>query len=129
MNGRRAKERRRILRERNAQLLTEIRTAEARYLEPWGKAFETWRKGPALLFLPTIGDDYPPDLKQAVAVRREAAFTGRCPCGLEVRISPVGVYEVRHGRECPANWGVFQALAEAAGVTADHQGMLETYGR
>lgn len=129
MNGRKAKARRRVLRARNEQLLDEIRTAEAVFVEPWGTAFEVWRKGPAALFVPTIREDYPPELKEAVSVRRMAAFTGGCLCGLEVRITPVGKYEVRHGRECPASWGVFQALAEAAGVTADHQGMLETYGR
>lgn len=129
MNGRKAKARRRVLRERNEQLLAEIRAAEARFVEPWGKAFEVWRKGPAALFVPTIRDDYPPELKEAVSVRRMAAFTGECPCGLEVRITPVGQYEVRHGVDCAANWGVFSALAEAAGVSTDHQGMLETYGR
>lgn len=35
-----------------------------------------------MFLLPTIRDEYPPELKDALAIRREATIRGRCPrCG------------------------------------------------
>ncbi|NED35583.1 hypothetical protein [Streptomyces sp. SID8499] len=128
MNARKAKQRRRELRERNERLLAQIRAAEAVFHEAHGGAWESWTKGPAMLFVPTLCEDYPPDVKEAVIVRRQAAFTGECGCGLEVRITPAGQYDLRHGAGCPGEWGMFKALARAAGWNIELTGGIDTDG-
>lgn len=129
MNGRKAKERRRALRERNEQLLAEIRTAEAVFHEAHGQAWESWTKGPAMLFVPTLCDDYPPEVKDAVSVRRQAAFDGECPaCPGRPRISPGGQYDVRHDVGCPGESPLIRALAEAAGWNIELVGGIGVNG-
>ncbi|MEU0343165.1 hypothetical protein ABZ092_30505 [Streptomyces bobili] len=125
MNGRQAKARRRALRERNTQLLAEIRAADAVFYESHGLAWESWTKGPAMLFVPTLCDDYPPAVKEAVAVRRQAAFTGSCPCGAEARISPAGQYDIRHEVGCTGESGMLEALAQAAGWNIELTGGID----
>ncbi|MFJ4012238.1 hypothetical protein [Streptomyces sp. NPDC090026] len=129
MNGRKAKQQKRALRTRNERLLARLRAAEAVYVAPVGEAFEAWQKGPALLFVPTLNEDYPPELKEAVALRRQAAFTGACPCGLTTRISQAGEYDLAHKVTCPADTLRFDPMAAAAGAALDYRECVDVFRR
>ncbi|MEU8711677.1 hypothetical protein [Streptomyces sp. NPDC048663] len=128
MNGRMAKAARRALRERNEQLLAAIRDAEPVFQEAHGRAWESWTKGPAMLFVPILCDDYSPELKEMVVVRRQAAFTGACPCGAVGRITEAGSYDMPHESGCPAAAGVFQALHQAGRWRPDMAGGVNVQG-
>lgn len=62
---------------------------------------------PALFVLPEIDDTMPPEVKDAIARRRAANVTGRCPCGAEMvldgplRPGEVTLGHMEHEDDCP----------------------------
>jgi hypothetical protein len=62
----------------------------------------------ALLVLPSIPEDAPDELKNALATRNACATEGRCPdCGTtpDLRRDPDGIYHLtfRHETDCMVN--------------------------
>lgn len=118
MNGRAAKKRR--------DLEFRLKAAAVRAAKPVlvevKDGEEWWKVGPAVFNTPIIRDLYPPELKNALIVRREALFKGECPCG--ARWSMKRDEKMRHAPECVASdesvrriamadEGVARAVAEA----------------
>lgn len=77
----------------------------------------------AVLIAPTIREDWPPALKDALAIRREATLEGRCPrCGASwswpnreerrraVRERRVLHQRMEHDADCPAGTQVILRL-------------------
>ena len=62
---------------------------------------EVWTRGPALIVVPAIREEYPPELKQAIARRRSVVLEGRCPCGADMALR-AGYVEIDHEAGCPA---------------------------
>jgi hypothetical protein len=82
--------------------------------------FETWAVGPVVHVVPPIPEDVSPGLKEALARRRTAAFTGRCPCGARVGQPTRGEdgilhSSIVHGLDCPAADDVIGSLLRAEG--------------
>ncbi len=75
---------------------------------------ELWGRGQILFVLPVIEDRYGDDLKEALARRRTAALTGRCPCGARQRVKGVSSIELQHLGDCRADdLSIEQMLREA----------------
>jgi hypothetical protein len=73
----------------------------------------------ALLFLPEIRDDYPPALKNALAIRNQATRDMQCPnCdsyieGPPIRAGQISHVAMRHDADCPAtNANVLRLLEQ-----------------
>ncbi|MFF7734611.1 hypothetical protein [Streptomyces sp. NPDC007984] len=117
MNGRKAKAKRRALRERNAQLLATIRAAVPSLLRTTESGHEVWQRGPATIVLPIVPADAPSDLQTALTVNRMAALTTDCPrCTNDVRVTEAGGYLVRHEAACPGDPDRLVELGERLGV-------------
>ena len=54
------------------------------------------RVGPVPALLPSINDDWPAALKDALAIRNAASLNGRCACGAVATVSPPGQDGVVH---------------------------------
>ena len=69
-----------------------------------GDVFE--RDG-AIFVLPKLTEDMPTDLKDALAIRREATISGRCKCGAALSIATAaGGFAsavMNHEQDCPAS--------------------------
>lgn len=117
MNGRKAKARRRALRERNAQLLAEIRAAVPVLQRRTEDGQEVWKRGPLTLVVPVVPLDAPTELQDAVTAYRMATLTTDCPrCANEVKVTEAGGYLVRHEADCPGHPDRLVALGERLGV-------------
>ncbi|MFP8882612.1 hypothetical protein [Streptomyces mangrovi] len=114
MNGRKARQRAAEHRRKVESALKEIRAAQPR-LVAQNDDVEMWHRGPAVLVVPVLRDDYPPELKAAVQTRRRASLELECPCGVEVRVTEGGQAAVRHAVDCPASDEVLSRLAAEAG--------------
>ncbi|WP_405677291.1 hypothetical protein OG292_22445 [Streptomyces sp. NBC_01511] len=82
---------------------------------------EIWQKGPATVLVPVVLNSYPPELREAVQIRRVAVFEGCCPCGAEVRVTEAGHYSIGHMVTCPGSDEVLVPLATAAGVVTQRR--------
>ena len=65
-----------------------------------------YRKGSSLYLLPSIPDDAPAELKNALAIRNACAIEGKCPsCGatgeLTFEQNGLGHLTFHHEPECP----------------------------
>ncbi|MEU0218955.1 hypothetical protein ABZ281_29365 [Streptomyces sp. NPDC006265] len=117
MNGRKAREQRRALRERNARLLAKIRGAVPTLLRTTETGHEVWQRGPATIVLPIVPGDAPSELQTALTVHRMAALTTDCPrCTNDVRVTEAGGYMVRHEAACPGDPDRLVELGERLGV-------------
>lgn len=119
MNGRKAKQKRRALRERNEQLLAAVRAAvPVRDVDgPQYEGYEVWRRGPAVMMLPVVPLDYPEPVQTALTVHRMAILTHDCPrCDNEVTVTEAGSVMLRHTADCPADPDRLVALAAEHGI-------------
>lgn len=96
MNGRRARARR-----RQEKILRQSQSEPTEFVCS-GPGFDVLRTGSVASVVPTISEDLPHALKQALAIRREAQLKGRCRCGARIRILRPGYGVMEHEPECVA---------------------------
>lgn len=111
MNARRARERRREEKLREAKLVGSV-----------GPVHELWRVGNMLVVAPRILEPFPDELKAALLRRREAAISGRCACGVgyeflaadaENRINAL----MAHESSCSASDDALAEIGRRHGIT------------
>ncbi len=68
---------------------------------------EIWKRGRTLVVVPTLNEQYPPQLKEAIVRRRATLLSGQCPCGAQ--FAPQAPDPIRdnetvilHATDCPA---------------------------
>lgn len=66
------------------------------------------------IVVPILKEDFPTDLKEALARRRLMALTGRCPCGAWT--DEDGLVLVEHPARCPGHNDDFAELLARYGV-------------
>lgn len=78
--------------------------------------------------LPLVREDWPADIKSAIAMRREAVISGRCKCGgvlilptpeearTSKRLRQVGHAEMHHTLDCPAGDDNLRPALRKAGL-------------
>lgn len=117
MNAKKARAKRRALRERNEQLLATVRAAVPVRLRMVANGYEVWRRGPATIVVPVVPLHYPEPVQTALTVYRMAALTHDCPrCALEVKVTGAGAVLYRHEVHCPADPDRLAALAAEHGI-------------
>ncbi|MFC9050066.1 hypothetical protein [Streptomyces anthocyanicus] len=117
MNARKARAKRRELRERNEQLLATVRAAVPERLRTTDGGYEVWRRGPATIVVPVVPLHYPEPVQTALTVYRTAALTYDCPrCALVVKVTGAGAVTYRHEVHCPADPDRLAALAAEHGI-------------
>ena len=68
-----------------------------------GELWALGDKGGVLFVLPELRDEMPPELREAIARRRNAALTGRCACGAVRSVSSAGRISFGHESGCDAD--------------------------
>lgn len=118
MNGRQARARRRMERAQLEAMAAAIRAATPLYVRTEDDE-EWWKVGPVHFNTPIIREDYPPELKSALMVRRQALFSGECACGARWEMKPGG--RITHAAECVASDESLLRTAGAAGIEAGRE--------
>jgi hypothetical protein len=106
--------RRKLTRQAAQQLLEQSAAEDPVYVTTMG-TYEMWAKGRVMFGVPVIREDYPAELKTALARRRRAMLDGQCECGARVRASRAGT-EVRHEHDCIASDDSLDGIAERHGA-------------
>jgi hypothetical protein len=77
--------------------------APASFAGEVGDHDEAWAVGEIVVIVPTVRDDMPHPLKDALTVRRDADITGRCGgCGATRRVTTANRIVMVHGAGCVA---------------------------
>jgi len=102
--------RRKLSREQAARVLARTAgEAPARFAGRLG-SYEMWQRGEVLFGVPVIREDYPAELKTALARRRRAMLEGRCECGAVLAVRRQGAV-VHHQDGCIASDASLDAIA------------------
>lgn len=118
MNGRKARQRTAARGAKAEHAMACAPVGQAEFVKRDG-AMEVWRKGGVTLLAPIVMDDYPPELQDALTIRRKAVFSGQCPCGMRTWARASGKRLQRHQGACPASDDSIARLAAAAGITTN----------
>jgi hypothetical protein len=116
VNARRARERNRAERERMRSVLRRAAEAEPHYERTLSNGCEVWLRGPIMLVLPPLVDDYPAPIKAAIDRRRRASLSGCCDCGALWDITRRGQLDMEHEEGCDATDNALDDLAAAHGM-------------
>ncbi|MEU3730300.1 hypothetical protein AB0E81_12935 [Streptomyces sp. NPDC033538] len=117
MNARKARAKRRELRERNERLLAVVQAAVPVRLRTTDNGYEVWRRGPATIVVPVVPLHYPEPVQTALTIYRMAGLTYDCPrCAIEVKVTEAGAVLLRHKVHCPADPDRLAALAAEHGI-------------
>ncbi|MFG2311177.1 hypothetical protein ACGFS9_21280 [Streptomyces sp. NPDC048566] len=122
MNGRKAKERRRVQRERDVRLLAAVRAAEPVWERDVPGGCEVWQRGPAVMVAPKVPADAPEELRAAVTVHRAAILALECPgCAGDLRVTGAGSVFLRHEDGCVGSPAHLFELGERLGVEIERR--------
>jgi hypothetical protein len=105
--------RRKLTRQGAQRVLAQSADVEPEYVATLG-SYEIWARGRVAFGVPVIREDYPAELKTALARRRRAMLDGQCECGARLRLTRQGS-QTDHEHDCIASDDSLDAIAERHG--------------